>query len=580
MAIEARNENVRYEPQEIPPRLVTVGAGLQAAAVIVAPVVLTVVIVARIAEQPDSYITWGVFAALIVSGVTTVLQAVRVGRVGAGHVLIMGTSGAFIAVCVAALVEGGPSLMATLIIVSSLFQFALASRLSLLRRIFTPVVSGAVIMLIAATVMPVVFDTLTAVPEDAPDAAAPLAAAATLVTVAALVLRGPPAWRLWSPIIGIIAGCAVGAPFGLYEVEQVADAAWVGVPVNSWPGIDVPPRTEFWALLPAFIVVTIVGAVETIGDGIAIQRVSRRRPQATDFRVVQGALNADGMGNLLSGLLGTLPNTTYSSSISIAEVTGVAARRVGVVIGVSFVVIAFFPKVAALLIAIPGPVAAAYITILIGLLFVQGMHLVIRDGVDHRKAAVVGVSFWIGTGFQNQWIFPDLVGDGFLGVLLGNGMTAGTLVAVLMVAFLELTRARRSRLSVALDGEAWEGLEQFLRAFAARARWDAASTERLTSAGEETLSILLQEQAGAADGAAPRRLAVAAALDGYVAELEFVTVLEGENMEDRLSYLSDLPPAPDEHDVSFRLLWHYASDVRHQKYHAVDIVTVTVDGHR
>ena len=256
--------------------------------VIVAPVVLTVVIVARIAEQPDSYITWGVFAALVVSGVTTALQAVRVGRVGAGHVLIMGTSGAFIAVCVVAMVEGGPSLMATLIVISALFQFALAARLSLLRRIFTPVVSGTVIMLIAATVMPIVFDTMTAVPEGTSGAAAPIAAAATIVTVAALVLRAPPAWRLWSPIIGIAVGCAVGAPFGLYEVQQVADAAWVGVPASSWPGLDVTPGTEFWALLPAFVVVTIVGAVETIGDGIAIQRVSRRRPQATDFRVVQG----------------------------------------------------------------------------------------------------------------------------------------------------------------------------------------------------------------------------------------------------------------------------------------------------
>ena len=142
MASAPINDNVRYEPNENPPPLVAIGAGVQAAMIIVAPVVLTVVIVARIAEQPDSYITWGVFAALIVSGVTTVLQAVRVGRVGAGHVLIMGTSGAFIAVCVAALVNGGPATMASLIIVSSLFQFALAYRLSLLRRIFTPVVAG------------------------------------------------------------------------------------------------------------------------------------------------------------------------------------------------------------------------------------------------------------------------------------------------------------------------------------------------------------------------------------------------------------------------------------------------------
>ena len=574
---EAENDNVRYEPEEKPPPLVTVGAGLQAAMVIVAPVVLTVVIVARIADQPDSYITWGVFAALVVSGITTVLQAVRVGRVGAGHVLIMGTSGAFIAVCVAAMIEGGPSMMATLIIISSLFQFALASRLSLLRRIFTPVVSGTVIMLIAATVMPVIFDTLTEAPEGTSDAAAPIAAAATLVTVAVLVLRGPPAWRLWSPIIGIAVGCAAGAPFGLYDVQQVADAAWVGVPASSWPGIDVTPGTEFWALLPAFVVVTIVGAVETIGDGIAIQRVSRRNPQATDFRVVQGSLNADGVGNFLSGILGTLPNTTYSSSVSIAEVTGVAARRVGVVIGVSFVVVAFFPKIAALLIGIPGPVAAAYITVLIGLLFVQGMQLIVRDGVDHRKAAVVGLAFWVGTGFQNQWIFPNLIEGGFFEVLLGNGMTAGTLVAVIMVAFLELTRSRRSQLNVALDTKAHAALDGFLRAFATRSRWDDASTERLTSAGEETLSILMQEQAGD-DGGASRRLAVTARLDGRQAEMEFMTFLEGENLEDRLSYLSELPPVPDEHEVSFRLLWHYASDVRHQKYHGLDIVTVTVEG--
>ena len=93
--------------------------------------------------------------------------------------------------------------MASLIVVSSLVQFLLAARLSLLRRIFTPVVSGTVIMLIAATVIPLVFNALTEAPEGTPPAVAPAASLATLVTVAALVLRAPPAWRLWSPVIGI-----------------------------------------------------------------------------------------------------------------------------------------------------------------------------------------------------------------------------------------------------------------------------------------------------------------------------------------------------------------------------------------
>ncbi len=548
--------------------------------IIVAPVVLTVVIVARIAEQPDSYISWGVFAALLVSGITTILQAVRVGRVGAGHVLIMGTSGAFIAVCVAALTEAGPSTMASLIIVSSLFQFLLAARLSLLRRIFTPVVSGTVIMLIAATVMPVIFDTLHQVPEGVSRVAAPASAGATILVVAGLVLRAPPAWRLWSPIIGIAVGSAIGAPFGLYDVRQVLDASWVGTPVDSWPGIDVTPGAEFWALLPAFAVVTLVGAIETIGDGVAIQRVSRRRPRATDFRVVQGALNADGMGNLLSGIGATLPNTTYSSSISLAEVTGIGARRVGITIGVIFLAIAFFPKLTAAIIAIPAPVAAAYLTVLLGMLFVQGMRIVIQDGVDHSKAVVAGVSFWIGTGFQNQWIFPELLGDGFLNILLGNGMTSGALVAVISMLFFEMTRPRRKRLRIVLDIEALPRLTEFLREFASEARWDSPSTERLRLVGEETLTSLLSGEGAESDSDKPRRLVVSAQAGAGRAELEFVSGAEGENLEDRLAYLGEAPDIADDREISFRLLRHYSSSVRHQKYHGVDIVTVQVEGQR
>ncbi len=577
MSTEQENRYVRYEPNEALPRLVAIGAGLQAASIILAPIVLTVVIVARIAEQPDSYTTWAVFAALIVSGVTTVLQAVRVGRVGSGYVLIMGTSGAFIAVCVAALVEGGPATMASLVVVSSLFQFAMAARLSLMRRILTPVVSGTVIMLITATVMPVVFDTMGDVPEGTAPEAAPIAALVTIVVVAGLVLRAPPALRLWSPVIGIAAGCAAAAPFGLYDTQQVLDAAWVGVPFSEWPGLELTPGVEFWALLPAFVVVTLVGAIETIGDGVAIQRVSQRKSRATDFRVVQGALNADGVGNLLSGLGGTLPNTTYSTSISLAEVTGIGARRVGVVIGVIFLVLAFFPKISALLIAIPGPVAAAYLTVLLALLFVQGMKIVVQDGLDPKKAVVAGVSFWIGVGFQNGAIFADQLGDGFLGVLLGNGMTSGAIVAIVLMLFIELTSPRRRRLDVPLDDDALPQMGEFLRGFASKTRWDPASTDRLVLVGEETLASL-SEADDAEDG--PRRLVVTARATGGGAELEFLCAADGENLEDRLSYMGETPEIPDTREISFRLLRHYASSVRHQKYHGVDIVTVNVEGSR
>ncbi len=178
---------IRFQPDESPPHLLSAGMGVQAAMLVLAGIVLTPAIVIRAADQDEAYMTWAIFAALVVSGKTTVLQAVRLGRIGSGHVLIMGTSGAFIAMCVAALVEGGPALLAALVVVSSLFQFALSARLSLLRCILTPVVSGTVIMLIAVTIMPIAFEMLGDVPEGTPPAAAPVTAGVTLVA----------GWRHW-----------------------------------------------------------------------------------------------------------------------------------------------------------------------------------------------------------------------------------------------------------------------------------------------------------------------------------------------------------------------------------------------
>ena len=379
-------------------------------------------------------------------------------------------------------------------------------------------------------------------------------------------------------MIGVAVGCVAAAPFGLYDIGPVLDASWIGAPFSSWPGLDLTPGAEFWELLPAFVVVTLVGAIETLGDGVAIQRVSRRIPRATDFRVVQGALNADGVGNLLSGIAGTLPNTTYSTSISLADVTGVASRRVGVIIGAFFLGIAFLPKAAALLISIPPPVAAAYMLVLVGLLFVQGAKIVVRDGVDHRKALLVGVSFWMGAGFQNQWIFPDLLGEGFLGVLFGNGMTGGAIVAIVMMAFMEATGSRRKKLDLPLDWDALPRLELLLRDLASRFRWDPALEDRLVLVGEETLSSLLAEEEDSSTE--PRRLVVTARSAGDGVELEFLCGSDRNNLEDRLSYVGDAPEIPDAREMSFRLLRHYASSVRHQKYHDVDIVTINVAGHR
>ena len=269
-----RTSSVRYEADESPPAALSFGLGLQLAILCIAGIVLTPAIVIRAAGGSEEYLSWALFAAVAVSGVTTILQAVRVGRIGAGYVLMMGTSGAFIAICVTALAEGGPAMLATLVVISSLFQFTLSNRLSLLRRILTPTVAGTVIMLIAVTVMPIVFDMLTEVPEGSPTPAAALSALATIVAIVAIGLKATGTLRLWAPVIGIALGSVVAAFFGLYDTGRIAEASWFGVPAGEWPGFDLSFGPTFWALLPAFVFVTLVGAIETVGDSVAIQRVS------------------------------------------------------------------------------------------------------------------------------------------------------------------------------------------------------------------------------------------------------------------------------------------------------------------
>ena len=256
--------------------------------------------------------------------------------------------------------------------------------------------------------------------------------------------------------------------------------------------------------------------------------------------------------------------------------TGVAASRVGVYGGIILIVVAMLPKLVAVLIAIPAHVLAAYAVVVLGLLFVDGMRMVVGDGIDVRKATIVGLSFWVGMGFQYDLIFPQLL-TGVWEKLLGNGMTTGSIMLVGLTLLLEISSGRRRRLEVELGDGSFSRIDGFLRDFASGIGWNEASTDRLCSAGEETLSSLVRYDVEETDS---RRLVVDARLAGGTAELEFMAVASEDNLEDSLAYLNEQPEIEDEREISFRLLRHYASSVRHRKYHNIDIITVQVDGTR
>ena len=573
-ATSGEQSNVRYEPDQTPPHSLALGLGLQMATMTIAGIVLTPAIIIKAAGGNEEYMNWAVFAAVMVSGISTIIQSQRMGRIGAGYILAMGTSGAFIAVSVTALQQGGPAVLASLIITSSLFQFLLAGRLSLLRRILTPVVSGTVIMLIPVSVMPIIWSLLDDIPAAVEPGVGSISALVTLLVVLLIALRASGVFRLWAMMIGVIVGSVVGGILGLYDTGRVAEAAWFGLPSFSWPGISLQTGPVFWSLLPGFIFVTLIGAIETIGDSVGIQRVSWRKPRAVDFRAVQGAVGADGLGNLLSGLAGTVPNTTYSSSVAVVELTGVASRRVGIALGLLFLLAAFSPKLLAVILAIPGPVVAAYTMVLLSMLFVLGMKIIVQHDIDYRDGIIVGVSFWIGVGCQSNVIYPEILSR-FGGGLLENGMTAGGLCAILMNLFLMVSAPRRYQIDLPLTTSKLPQVREFLANFVVSNNFSDRVQRRLELASEETLLTLIDRN----EINAERNLRVIVYRDGAHAILELIASPGGANIQNLLSVIRDGPvEASVEGEVSLRLLQHAAASVSHQQYHNTDIVTLKVEG--
>ena len=567
------SEGLLYQPDERPGHLASFVHGFQNVIGAIAAMAATASIVALAGGQTEDYLAWVFFTSLVTCGLSRIFQTTRFGRFGSGYSLVVVSASAFIAVCITALSDGGPAMLSSLIAISALIQFAFITRLSLLRRIITPTVAGTALMLMSATIISTVLGRLSDMPEDAPMIAAPMLAGWTLLVLIGVRLFASPRLQQWAPIIGISAGCAAAAVWGVYDLERVLEAPWVGVPANEWPGFDLSFDATFWSLLPGFVIVIMATTINSISDTVAIQQVAWRTPRATDFRVVQGAHNLLALTNLFAAAIGALPNMIGGSNSARIILTRVAARSVGVYGGLILIAVALLPKAIALAVAIPRPVLVAYMVFMLALLFVHGMSIVVRAGIDGSKAAIVGLSLWLGVGFQNHLIFPELL-TGTIETLLSNGMTIGSVCVIALTALTELTASRSKRLNVNLSMSDLPRLDDFLHTFATKSGWNEASAGRLRSAGEETLSSLMPKLA---DEAAPaKRLIVRVRrIDGSI-EVEFMVTSEGENLEDRLTYLSEQPELQDEQDISFRLLRHFADSVQHRKYHDIDIITVRV----
>ncbi|MBP1640433.1 MAG: uracil-xanthine permease [Bacteroidetes bacterium] len=193
-------------------------------------------------------------------------------------------------------------------------------------------------------------------------------------------------------LIAVVAGYIMALCLGMVDTSAIANAAWFALPKFQAPVFDT---NAMIVIAPACIVVL----AEHISHLIVTSEVTE-----TDLMKDPGlhrSLLGDGLSNLLSGLAGSPPNTTYGENIGVMAITRVYS--VWVIRGAALFAIAFscVGKISAAISTIPTAVLGGMTMLLYGVIAVQGFRILIQQKVDFSKNSnmvlgaitfVVGVS--------------------------------------------------------------------------------------------------------------------------------------------------------------------------------------------
>ncbi|MEU2549152.1 solute carrier family 23 protein [Streptomyces roseolus] len=272
---------------------------------------------------------------------------------------------------------------------------------------------------------------LMATAHHGPDArrAVLLAALTVAATVAAYVLlRG--VWRQTSVLIGMTAGTAVAVTTGL---GAFAPAAGGGFALPALLPFGTP-RFDLVAALP-LLLFSLTTLAEITGQTVLNSETVGRAP--TPERDVPRVARADALVSLAGGLFGTSLMVTSAENIGIGRLTGVRSRFVTAGAGVLLVALGLATPVTRALAGIPEAVVGGSALVVYAVIAVMGVEMLRRADLSGTGTGNLTAALALTAGLL-PLLSPNLYAGlpGWARTVLGSGVVAGTLTAVLLTALL------------------------------------------------------------------------------------------------------------------------------------------------
>ncbi|MFW6774216.1 uracil-xanthine permease family protein [Nocardioides sp. CPCC 205120] len=416
----------RYDIDEMPPLGEAVLLGVQHVLVMMASNVTIPIVLATAIGATTGETAFLVQVALLVAGLTTLLQTVGIGPIGARLPIVQGTSFGFLVVSIPLAQQYGLAAVFGGALFAAVVQVGLGLSLKWLKFLFPPLVSGIVVLVIGIGLLPTGM-ALFAGGNGADDFGSwtNLGLATAVLLIMLVCYRfGRGVVGASAVLISLVVGYLIAIPLDKVRFEAVGDAAWFAVPMPLEFGLEFPA-----AAFVAMGAMAIATGVETIGDLSAITKSGAGR-QVTD-KELSGGVMADGVSTGVAALFSALPNTSFGQNVGLVAFTGVMSRHV-VSIGAGFlIVLGLFPKMATVIAVMPSAVIGGAAVAMFGMLLGAGIKLLAEEALDRHDMLVIAVSIGVGQGFAavpgSVAKMPESVE-----VLLTSGIVPAALIAVVL----------------------------------------------------------------------------------------------------------------------------------------------------
>lgn len=420
------HNNLIYNVEDKPPFGLTILLALQHLLAAIGGIIAVPLVIGNVLKLPTSDTIILVNAALFVSGIVTFIQCRGVGIVGIRLPAVMGTSFTFVAGAISIGFSDGVAGILGSSLVASLVMIVGAFFMPYIRKLFPPVVTGTVVVMIGISIIPVAVDWFAGGQRgDANYASLANLGMATfvLVVVIALSQLGSPLISAASIVIGMLVGYVVSLAFGLVDFSSVANASFFALPSPLHFGLTFPISG-----IVAMSIAYLVTIVESSADFFALGGATKT--EITGKHLRSGVL-CDGLGSAFAAIVSTTPFSSFSQNIGVISLTGVASRFVVATTGVILVLCGLFPVLGAVIVSIPLPVLGGAGIIMFAMIISAGIQMLNQVERTRRNALIIAIAIGCGLAVTTR---PEILTNlpDFIKEIFGSGITIGAVVALLL----------------------------------------------------------------------------------------------------------------------------------------------------